>query len=177
MYVLASDLNLVVCSSLLICHGAVIEGRLCQQFLGIECCLPCPMTDWAYPDKFNTFTQIANWINVAGLVSCIFLLLSWAFLPVEKTNRHYLSISLCCAVVLMNVSGIHVDICHIYMHIDFVGISILTSHSLASPSHSPQSPNSVSTRSRPMAWIQTRRVPPLERSCSLVASPASCGCS
>ncbi|KAJ2907075.1 uncharacterized protein MKZ38_008643 [Zalerion maritima] len=83
-------------------EGGFIEGRLCQEFFGIECCLPCPMTDWVYPDNFGTLTQIADWVSVAGTLSCVFLLLSWLFLPVEKTNRHYLSICLCCAVLMMN---------------------------------------------------------------------------
>jgi len=33
------------------------------------------------------------------------LLLSWLVLPVEKTHRHYLSICLTIAVMLMNVSA------------------------------------------------------------------------
>jgi hypothetical protein len=62
------------------------------------------MTDWAYPDNFNQLTSVASWINVVGMICCLFLLASWICLPVEKTHRHYLSISLTCAVVLMNVS-------------------------------------------------------------------------
>lgn len=37
-------------------------------------------------------------------IACVFLLLSYIFLPVEKTGRHYLNISIVCAIVLMNVS-------------------------------------------------------------------------
>lgn len=84
-------------------EGGYVEGRLCQSLLGPSCCLPCPMTDWVYPDEFNTLSRIADWANVAGSICCIFLLLSWAFLPIEKTNRHYLSISLTCAVFLMSL--------------------------------------------------------------------------
>ncbi|KAK6842107.1 hypothetical protein PG987_002967 [Apiospora arundinis] len=51
-------------------------------------------------------SQVANWINVVGVVCCVFLLASWAFLPVEKTHRHYLSISLVCAVMFMNLGFI-----------------------------------------------------------------------
>lgn len=87
-------------------EGGFIEGRLCSEVQGLVCCLPCPMTDWVYPDNFSTLTMIADWINVVGMACCIFLLLSWAFLPIEKTNRHYLSICLCCAVVLMNLGFI-----------------------------------------------------------------------
>ena len=62
------------------------------------------MTEWVYPDYFATVSTAANWVSVFGTVCCAFLLLSWAFLPVDKTHRHYLSISLTAAVVLMNVS-------------------------------------------------------------------------
>jgi len=61
------------------------------------------MTDWAYPDSFNTVGIVAQWLSVVGLICCIFLLLSWAVLPVEKTFRHYLSICLTTAVLLMSV--------------------------------------------------------------------------
>ncbi|KAK6067247.1 hypothetical protein SCUP234_11730 [Seiridium cupressi] len=86
--------------------GGYVDGRLCQPFLSNTCCLPCPMTDWAYPDNFSQLTSVANWINVVGMACCVFLLVSWICLPVEKTHRHYLSISLTCAVVLMNLGFI-----------------------------------------------------------------------
>lgn len=70
---------------------------------GLICCLPCPLTDWAYPNTFNSLSSVANWVNVAGMACCVFLLVSWIVLPVEKTHRHYLSICLTCATVLMNV--------------------------------------------------------------------------
>lgn len=77
---------------------------MCQAFGNYTCCLPCPLAEWVYPDYFTTISEIANWISLIGTIACVFLLLSWAFLPVEKTNRHYLSISLTSAVLLMNVS-------------------------------------------------------------------------
>lgn len=76
------------------------EGRICSS----GCCLPCPLTQWVYPDYFDTMTAVADWIAVVSTICCIFLLLSWACLPVEKTNRHYLSICLTTAVIFMNVS-------------------------------------------------------------------------
>jgi hypothetical protein len=63
------------------------------------------MTDWAYPDSFKTVGLAAEWIAVVSTVCCAFLLLSWAVLPVDKTFRHYLSISLTTAVLFMNVSS------------------------------------------------------------------------
>ncbi len=83
----------------------VVEGRLCKSVGDYACCLPCPMTDWAYPDSFKPMGLAASWVSVVGMACCVFLLLSWAFLPVDKTYRHYLSISLTTAVVFMNVRG------------------------------------------------------------------------
>ncbi|KAI5920017.1 hypothetical protein F4810DRAFT_452046 [Camillea tinctor] len=86
--------------------GGHIDGRLCSPLGSLSCCLPCPMTDWAYPDSFDAATGAANWINVVGMVCCAFLLISWIVLPVERTHRHYLSICLTCAIVLMNLGFI-----------------------------------------------------------------------
>ncbi|CCF39314.1 hypothetical protein CH063_10179 [Colletotrichum higginsianum] len=81
-----------------------IEGRLCQNLSAtLQCCLPCPLTDWVYPDYFNTLTTAANWVCVASAACCLFLLVSWAVLPVDKTYRHYLSICLTIAVLIMNL--------------------------------------------------------------------------
>ncbi|ATY58284.1 hypothetical protein CCM_06250 [Cordyceps militaris CM01] len=81
-----------------------VDGRLCQKIAdSIECCLPCPLTDWVYPDSFNTIGSVANWVATASAICCLYLLLSWAFLPVDKTNRHYLSICLTAGVFLMNM--------------------------------------------------------------------------
>lgn len=84
----------------------VVEGRLCQHLSDtLSCCMPCPMTDWAYPDSFQTLGLAAGWVAVVSTVCTVFLLLSWAILPVEKTNRHYMSIGLTVGVVFMNVSS------------------------------------------------------------------------
>jgi hypothetical protein len=84
--------------------GGFVEGRLCQQ-IGVDrvCCLPCPMTDWVYPDSFGTMTTVANWVATTSVIFCVFLLLSWTILPVDKTGRHYLSVCLTGAVLLMNL--------------------------------------------------------------------------
>lgn len=63
------------------------------------------MTDWVYPDYFSTLTAVANWVATASGICCVFLLLSWLALPVDKTNRHYLSVCLTVAVLVMNVSS------------------------------------------------------------------------
>ncbi|KAL2023446.1 hypothetical protein VTK56DRAFT_2442 [Thermocarpiscus australiensis] len=84
--------------------GGFVEGRICQKLSEeLTCCLPCPMTDWAYPDNFKTMESAANWIAVVSTICCAFLLLSWAVLPVDKTFRHYLSICLTTGVMFMNL--------------------------------------------------------------------------
>lgn len=83
----------------------VPEGRICQKLSeDVTCCLPCPSTEWLYPSHFSTLSDVANWISVVSAVACVFLLVSYIFLPVEKTGRHYLNISIVCAVMFMNVS-------------------------------------------------------------------------
>ena len=52
---------------------------------------------------FEQRTEIANWINVAAFVAVMFLLISYAVLPVKWTHRHYLSICLVIGVVCMEV--------------------------------------------------------------------------
>ncbi|KAG9257817.1 G-protein coupled receptor [Emericellopsis atlantica] len=83
--------------------GGFTEGRICQRVSDeLSCCLPCPMTQWVYPDTFNTLTDAANWVATASGICCLFLLASWACLPVEKTNRHYLSVGITIGVLLMS---------------------------------------------------------------------------
>lgn len=85
-------------------NGGFLEGRVCLKLSAeLTCCLPCPMTDWAYPDAFHDMSTAANWVAVVSTVGCLFLLLSWAVLPVDKTFRHYLSICLTTAVMFMNL--------------------------------------------------------------------------
>lgn len=66
------------------------------------------MTDWVYPDSFTTIGTVANWIATVSVICCVFLLVSWATLPVEKTNRHYLSICFTLGILIMNVGGVTV---------------------------------------------------------------------
>lgn len=66
------------------------------------------MTDWVYPDSFTTIGTVANWIATVSVICCVFLLVSWATLPVEKTNRHYLSICFTLGVLIMNVGRVTV---------------------------------------------------------------------
>lgn len=61
------------------------------------------MADWVYPDSFFIMVAVANWVAVASTICCVYLLISWAALPVDKTNRHYLSFGLTFAVLLMTV--------------------------------------------------------------------------
>ncbi|KAG6000044.1 hypothetical protein E4U21_005991 [Claviceps maximensis] len=61
------------------------------------------MGTWIYPDSFNVLTTTANWVAAGSTICCIYLLASWAALPVDKTNRHYLSVCMTLGVLLMNL--------------------------------------------------------------------------
>ncbi|PHH90297.1 hypothetical protein CDD83_4065 [Cordyceps sp. RAO-2017] len=88
-------------------HGGYVDGRLCQRITGdLKCCLPCPMTDWVYPDSFGAVTATANWVATMSGICCVVLVASWAALPIDKTHRHYLSVCLTLAVLLMNLGFI-----------------------------------------------------------------------
>ncbi|PFH56672.1 hypothetical protein XA68_16171 [Ophiocordyceps unilateralis] len=87
--------------------GGYVEGRLCQTITAdVKCCLPCPMADWVYPDSFKSITAVANWVATVSGICCVVLLVSWAALPVDKTNRHYLSVCFTFGVLLMNLGFI-----------------------------------------------------------------------
>ncbi|EAT88125.1 hypothetical protein HBI56_095890 [Parastagonospora nodorum] len=82
--------------------GGFVDGRFCAPVgRGLVCCLPCPMTDYLYPQDFNTYYTVAEGLNVAGLVLLVFLLVSFLVLPAEKTRRHYLSYCLIIAAIFM----------------------------------------------------------------------------
>lgn len=87
--------------------GGYVVGRFCAPVGDdISCCLPCPHREWVYPDNFFALTRIANYINVVGIVGCLFLLISYAALPAEKTHRHYLSVCVVLACCLMQLGFI-----------------------------------------------------------------------
>ncbi|TVY60676.1 hypothetical protein LSUE1_G007449 [Lachnellula suecica] len=86
--------------------GGFVKGRFCSDILGPSCCLPCPQAEWLYPDNFSNITTSVNWINVVGMVCSVFLVVSFAFLPVDKTHRHYLSVCLAIATALMQLGFI-----------------------------------------------------------------------
>ncbi len=54
---------------------------------------------------FQTLPTISNWLNVAGMVCSLSLLLSFVVLPVERTSRHYLTVGLVLAVSILQVSN------------------------------------------------------------------------
>lgn len=64
------------------------------------------MTDWTYNDGFIHVGIATQWVAVGSTCCCLFLLLSWTVLPIDKTHRHYLSICLTIAVVMMNLGFI-----------------------------------------------------------------------
>jgi len=81
-----------------------LAGRFCAPVTpgsDIICCLPCPLTDFLYPESFNTAYRAAEALNVAGLICLVILLITYLVLPAEKTRRHYLSYCLIIAAILM----------------------------------------------------------------------------
>ena len=54
------------------------------------------------PD-FDVIPPAANWLNVAGMVCSVTLLISYLVLPVKQTSRHYLTVGLVVAICLMQV--------------------------------------------------------------------------
>ncbi|KAL8905531.1 MAG: hypothetical protein Q9171_006627 [Xanthocarpia ochracea] len=87
-----------------------LPGRFCAPVpsLGgtIECCLPCPVTSWIYSDGFHTTPKASNWLNVAGMVCTVSLVISFLALPVEKTSRHYLTVCFIVAVCILQLGFI-----------------------------------------------------------------------
>ncbi|KAJ5698355.1 hypothetical protein N7462_000360 [Penicillium macrosclerotiorum] len=93
--------------------GGFIDGRFCETIANIgpngtavSCCLPCPLSDWRYADNTAKRVDVASWISVAILPLCIFLLISYAVLPVKWTNRHYLSICFTIGICIMEIAFI-----------------------------------------------------------------------
>lgn len=85
----------------------VVSGRLCAPIDALPgqptCCLPCPTADWVYLDSFSTYNQVAEWLNVVGLILMVFMLISYSVLPAQKTRSHYLSVCLVVAVVMITL--------------------------------------------------------------------------
>lgn len=130
------------------------------------------MTNWIYPDSFNTMTIVANWVAAVSTICCVYLLASWAALPVDKTNRHYLSVCLTLGVMLMNVG-----LC-VYSRYRGLVFDILTpSPSLDLSSRWPLSLSSATTPLRLTACRPAKCVAHLELFCFSEAGAVSCGLS
>ena len=46
---------------------------------------------------------VTNWLNVAGMVCSVSLLISFLVLPIQTTHRHYLTVCLVISVILIQV--------------------------------------------------------------------------
>ncbi|KAK5169504.1 uncharacterized protein LTR77_005480 [Saxophila tyrrhenica] len=87
--------------------GGYLQGRFCGPVTPTQtCCLPCPLQQWVSSDNFEYNADVAYWFNVPALVCQVFLLVTFAVLPKEVSGRHYLSIGLCVALVLLEISFI-----------------------------------------------------------------------
>jgi len=56
----------------------------------------------AFPE-FTVIPKAAKWLNVAGMVCSISILMTFFVLPVSRTSRHYLTVGLVAAVCLLQV--------------------------------------------------------------------------
>ncbi|KAI7211144.1 hypothetical protein KC333_g7818 [Hortaea werneckii] len=65
------------------------------------CCLPCPAAEWTYSDSFTTYANVAQWLNVIGLILLVFMLVSHVVLPTTQTRSHYLSVCLILSVLFI----------------------------------------------------------------------------
>ena len=83
----------------------VISGRICMPVpqLNATCCVPCPYSNYMYADGFEARTEVASWVNVAAMFATLFVLISYAVLPVKWTSRHYLSVCLALGVFFIEV--------------------------------------------------------------------------
>ena len=52
---------------------------------------------------FDVIPKAANWLNVAGMICSLSLLISYLVLPVKQTSRHYLTVGLVVAICIMQV--------------------------------------------------------------------------
>lgn len=81
-----------------------IGGRFCEPIAeGLNCCLPCPLTDWRYPDGVDSKITAIGWLGVALLPLTVFLLVSWAVLPAKFTNRNYITVCFTLSVVCLQI--------------------------------------------------------------------------
>ncbi|EKG09126.1 GPCR family 2-like protein [Macrophomina phaseolina MS6] len=78
--------------------GGYLSGRVCvpvvDSISSLSCCLPCPATDWIYSDSFRKQYKAAECLCVVGSLLCLFLLLSWLFLPKKDSKRDHLNVCL-----------------------------------------------------------------------------------
>lgn len=53
-----------------------------------------------------TYIHASTYLNLAGVICALFLLLSYAVLSVEYTRKHYLSVCLTIAILVMQASSL-----------------------------------------------------------------------
>ncbi|KAK2871891.1 hypothetical protein FQN49_002728 [Arthroderma sp. PD_2] len=98
-------------------RGGYLGGRVCQDFFGTSCCLPCPAAAWRYSPGFLQKLEVANWLAVAAFVSNALLLVSYAVLPIKVTHRHYLNVCLILGIMSFQMAfiiplGVKPSQCH-----------------------------------------------------------------
>ncbi|KAF2145006.1 uncharacterized protein K452DRAFT_222264, partial [Aplosporella prunicola CBS 121167] len=100
--------------------GGYTSGRFCGTDgspSGQICCLPCPLEDWVYSDRYVKDVKVSSWISVASFALCSFLLISFVALPSETNIRHFLNIGLTVAITFYTLAfmiplGTKPDLCY-----------------------------------------------------------------
>ncbi|PSK60657.1 hypothetical protein B9Z65_807 [Elsinoe australis] len=89
--------------------GGFTDARVClppERVMGLTCCLPCPTTQWVYPESFEKVADGAAWVNVFSLCLLVFVLVSYALLPAQFTRSHYLNTCLVISACMINLGFI-----------------------------------------------------------------------
>lgn len=84
------------------CHVLLLSGDMI--LVSARSILNAVVSDSLLIIDLNNKIGVASWISVAILPLCIFLLVSYAVLPVKWTHRHYLSICFTLGICCMQVS-------------------------------------------------------------------------
>lgn len=91
--------------------GGDLGARFCTELpilpgITPTCCLPCPAENWFYSDRLPGLLKGAEIVSCLGLAGCLILLISFTVLPIQYTHRHYLSVSLIVAILILTLASV-----------------------------------------------------------------------
>lgn len=105
MVAIAKTLAMAIAPIPVVCHVLLLSGdmTLVSAVISGPFLIPMPNVVDGYIDLRDKIS-VTSWISVAILPLCIFLLISYAVLPVKWTHRHYLSICFTLGICCMEAS-------------------------------------------------------------------------